>query len=126
MKAQRAHQVPLSTQALALLRGRLGLHESLLFPSPRGIIPCDMVLTSFLRRVRAPSTTAGRVATAHGFRSTLRDWCSVHGVRHDIAERLLAHEIGSAVEVAYHREPLLDERREVLQNWADYVLSEVK
>lgn len=32
----------------------------------------------------------------------------------------------SAVEVAYHREPLLDERREVLQNWADYVLSEVK
>ena len=42
------------------------------------------------------------------------------------AERLLAHEIGSAVEVAYHREPLLDERREVLQNWADYVLSEVK
>ena len=126
MKAQRAHQVPLSTQALALLRGRLGLHESLLFPSPRGIIPCDMVLTSFLRRIRAPSTTAGRVATAHGFRSTLRDWCSVHGVRHDIAERLLAHEIGSAVEVAYHREPLLDERREVLQNWADYVLSEVK
>ena len=43
-----------------------------------------------------------------------------------VAERLLAHEIGSAVEVAYHREPLLDERREVLQNWADYVLSEVK
>ena len=126
MKAQRPHQVPLSTQALSLLRVRIGLHDSLLFPGSRGGIPSDMVLTSFLRRVKAPSTTPARVATAHGFRSTLRDWCSVTGVRHDIAERLLAHEIGTAVEVAYHREPLLEERREVLQKWADYVLSEVK
>ena len=67
-------------------------------------------------------TLQGRFA----LRVTARLSAGAEDLPHDIAERLLAHEIGSAVEVAYHREPLLDERREVLQNWADYVLSEVK
>ena len=124
-KTGRPHQVPLARQALALLARQRGLHETLVFPSPTGKEACDMVLTSFLRRVNAPSTEPGRVATAHGFRSTIRDWCSENGVRKDLAERVLAHTVGSAVEAAYHRTALLEERRPLMQRWADYVLGEI-
>ncbi|HHZ7690283.1 TPA: tyrosine-type recombinase/integrase, partial [Morganella morganii] len=82
----------------------------------------DMVLTSFLRRTHAPSDSRGRTATAHGFRSTFRDWCSEHGVPRDLAERALAHTVKNKVEAAYHRTDLLQQRRPVMQQWADFVL----
>lgn len=56
-----------------------GKHKDLVFPSIRKQTAlCDMVLTSFLRRINAPSDIPDRVATAHGFRSSFRDWCSEH------------------------------------------------
>jgi integrase len=126
MKAKEAHRVALSAPALALVK-RLKeqkLHETLDFPSPRGKVLSDMVLTSFLRRVEAKSDTPGRVATAHGFRSSFRDWASEHGCARDLAERSLAHTVANKVEAAYHRTDLLEQRRPLMEAWAKHVLGE--
>ncbi|MFL9905517.1 hypothetical protein [Paraburkholderia sp. RL17-337-BIB-A] len=61
------------------------LHETLVFPSPRAKDVSDMVLTSFLRHVQAKGDTPRRVATAHGFRSSFRDWASEQGYARDLA-----------------------------------------
>lgn len=75
MKAKAPHRVPLSAAALALVKTlkEQKQHETLVFPSPRGKVLSDMALTALLRRVKAKSDTPGRVATAHGFRSSFRD-----------------------------------------------------
>ncbi|MCD1127723.1 tyrosine-type recombinase/integrase [Jinshanibacter sp. LJY008] len=126
MKSGIRHRIPLSSQAVEILSQMRGLHEELVFPSPRKqIVLTDMVLTSFLRRTKAISDTPGRYAVAHGFRSSFRDWCSEHHYSHDIAERALAHTIKNKSEAAYHRTDLLDERRSMMQTWANYVFSSV-
>ncbi len=123
MKAGVIHRVPLSTQAIAVLENMKGLHDELVFPSPRKqTVLTDTVLTMFLRKTDAPSDTPGRVATAHGFRSSFRDWCSEHGYSRDLAERALAHTVKNKVEAAYHRTDLLEQRRPMMQAWADYVM----
>lgn len=123
MKAGIQHRVPLSDQAISLLHSLKGLHDELVFPSPRKqIVLSDMVLTAFLRRTKAPSDHPNRIATAHGFRSTFRDWCSEHGYSRDLAERALAHTVKNKVEAAYHRTDLLEQRRPMMQAWADYLL----
>ncbi|MFM0134695.1 tyrosine-type recombinase/integrase [Caballeronia grimmiae] len=124
MRAKEAHRVALSAPALALVK-RLKdqqLHETLVFPSPRGKVLSDMVLTSFLRRVKAKSDTPGRVATAHGFRSSFRDWASENGHARDLAERALAHTVANKVEAAYHRTDLLEQHRPLMEAWAAHAL----
>ncbi|EMV3381659.1 tyrosine-type recombinase/integrase [Escherichia coli] len=126
MKGGVRHRVPLSTQALELLEQMRGLHEMLVFPSPRKqTVLSDMVLTSFLRKTKAISDTQGRFAVAHGFRSSFRDWCSEQHYPHDLAERALAHTIRNKSEAAYHRTDLLNERRPMMQAWGDYVMSAI-
>lgn len=123
MKAKEPHRVPLSAPALALVKAlkEQKLHETLVFPSPRAKVVSDMVLTSFLRRVKAKSDTPGRVATAHGFRSSFRDWASEQGYARDLAERALAHTVANKVEAAYHRTDLLDQRHPIMEAWAKHV-----
>ncbi len=130
MKAKLSHRVPLSSQAKAILAHQHAFEsqfkslsaDDLVFPSPRkGIELSDMVLTSYLRRMEAKSDVPGRVATAHGFRSSFRDWCSEQGYARDLAERALAHVVQNKVEAAYHRTDLLEQRRPMMQAWADHV-----
>jgi integrase len=122
MKAKQIHRVPLPKQALAILNHQRGQHDSWVFPSVRDRAPLsDMTLTAFLRRVEAVSDVAGRTATAHGFRSSFRDWCSEKGYPRDLAERALAHTVQNKVEAAYHRTDLLEQRRPLMQAWADFV-----
>lgn len=122
MKAKQIHRVPLSKQALAVLKQQQGQHDTLVFPSVRDRAPLsDMALTALLRRVKAVSDVSGRTATAHGFRSSFRDWCSEKGYARDLAERALAHAVQNKVEAAYHRTDLLEQRRPLMQAWADFV-----
>lgn len=121
MKAGVQHRIPLSRQATRILDKQRGLHAELIFPSPTGKTPSDMILTSFLRRQNAPSDVENRSATAHGFRSSFRDWASENGYRKDLAERAFAHAVENQVEAAYHRTDLLEERRAMMQAWADHV-----
>ena len=121
MKAKQPHRVPLTTRAIEIIKQRKGLHEELVFPSPqKQTILSDMVLTAFLRRIKVPSDTPGRVATAHGFRSSFRDWCSENGYSRDLAEKALSHALANRVEAAYHRTDLLEQRRPMMQAWADH------
>lgn len=121
MKAKQAHRIPLSNRAVDILKAQKDLHKELVFPSPRDQVELsDMILTSFLRREKALSDTAGRVATAHGFRSSFRDWCSEQGYARDLAERALAHTVANKVEAAYHRTDLLEQRRPMMQAWTDH------
>lgn len=126
MKAKESHRVPLSEQALTLVKTleKSQLHEALVFPSPREKVLSDMTLTALLRRVKAESDTPGRFATAHGFRSSFRDWASEHGYARDLAERALAHTVTNQVEAAYHRTDLLEQRRPLMEAWAQHVTSE--
>ena len=108
------HRVPLSKQAIMLLKtlsykkdgyiftGRLNGHISK--ESPRAII---------LRRLG--------FGTMHGFRSTFRDWAAENGIDQVLAEKSLMHATGNEVEQAYQRSDLLEQRRPVLQAWADAI-----
>lgn len=122
MKAKQVHRIPLSKRALEILQAWQGVHEELVFPSPRAQVELsDMVLTAFLRRVQAQSDTPDRIATAHGFRSSFRDWCSEHGYSRDLAERALAHTVQNKVEAAYHRTDLIEQRRSMMDMWSAFV-----
>ncbi len=122
MKAKFPHRVPLSPRVMTILGEQMDLHKTLVFPSVRDQVELsDMALTSLLRRLNARSDTPGRVATAHGFRSSFRDWCSEKGVARDLAERSLAHSIKDKVEAAYHRTDLLEQRRKIMNLWQAFV-----
>jgi integrase len=123
MKAGVRHDVPLSRQALDIL-AEVKTHRTrspFVFPGydvrdgkaqPRAI--GRMAVWGLVQRV-----TEGR-ASPHGFRSTFRDWCGDNGKPREHAERALAHKFGSAVEAAYARSALLEQRRPLMQAWADY------
>jgi integrase len=66
----------------------------------------------------------GRTETVHGFRSAFSTWAS-ECTRHPdhVVELSLAHQIGSQVERAYRRGDLLDQRRRLMQDWSDFLVS---
>jgi integrase len=128
MKAGKEHRVPLTAKAVALL-GALprGSGSPYVFPAIRGGMLSDMALSACMRRMNEGRAggyldrRSGRPAVPHGLRSTFRDWASENGVSHDLAERALAHTIRNAVEAAYHRTDLLEQRRSVMEAWAAHV-----
>jgi integrase len=119
MKSRREHVVPLSKRCLEILKKAKALHpdSELLFPAPRnGEALSDMAFTKVLR----DRGFADR-ATAHGFRSSFRDWATESAkVREVVAEAALAHTVKDKTEAAYRRAAYLDERRELMQRWASY------
>lgn len=121
-KTGKAHRVALSDQAMALL-DRLGEFPAgnLLFPSASD----GMLTAKSLRRVPAEpgqdnSRGSGVGGTVHGFRSSFRTWAQETGIDHRTAEPCLAHVNRDQVEAAHLRSDLLDQRRQVMQDWADY------
>jgi integrase len=123
MKTKVKHRVPLSVRAIEILIAQQSKtdHPTLVFPSNGGKVPSDMILTKFLRDHKIISSEAGRIATAHGFRSSFRNWASENGYPRDCAERALAHTILNQVEAAYHTTDLLDQRRDMMEKWSQYV-----
>ncbi len=87
MKAKVAHRAPLSERALEILTEQRAkdLETDLVFPSPRALSLTDMAVSKFLRDCKAHSSEPGRTATAHGFRSSFRDWASENGYPRDVA-----------------------------------------
>src|SRR5262249_12999101 len=63
--------------------------------------------------------------TAHGFRSTFRDWAAERtNYPNHVVEQALAHTIGNAVEAAYRRGDLFEKRRHLMDDWAAYCTAE--
>ncbi|MYA25544.1 MAG: tyrosine-type recombinase/integrase [Acidimicrobiales bacterium] len=119
MKANGEHRVPLSRQALGVLEEAAELRDGsgLVFPSPlRAGQPLSW--EALLKVLR----TAGIDSTAHGFRSSFKTWCIEQtSVPWAVGEAALAHVIGNSVEAAYVRSDLFEQRRQLMQDWADYV-----
>jgi integrase len=119
MKAAREHRVPLSDGATAILAEMQKLRtdrSDLVFPGAREGRPLsNMALLMLLRRMERPDLTA------HGFRSTFRDWCaeSTNHAR-EVAEAALAHTVKDKAEAAYARGDLMEKRRRLMEDWATF------
>lgn len=123
MKAGREHRVPLSQAALDLIDVLKLLRpeddhagDALLFPGNRMKRPLSqMSMLMLLRRMDRADLTV------HGFRSTFRDWCAeITAYPHEMAEIALAHTVTDKVEAAYRRGDMIEKRRRLMDDWAEY------
>lgn len=119
MKAKRAHEVPLSDQAIALLQALPRIEGCpYVFPGARGGALSNMAMLELVRGMRPG-------LTVHGFRSTFRDWagdCTAHP--REVVEAALAHVVPNATEAAYRRGSALQKRRRLMQDWANYCMTQ--
>jgi len=125
MKASVLHIVPLSRQALDVLREIHPLtgHGRYVFPSPRTDsrpMSSNAVLSALRRMGYAKDEMSG-----HGFRSMASTLLNEQGWNKDAIERQLAHGERNSVRGAYNYAEYLPERRKMMQAWADY-LEEIK
>jgi integrase len=123
MKAKRPHVVPLSSQAVAILKELRKSHNiDYLFPSPRSQSRClsDVALLAALRRMGYKKEEM----TAHGFRAMASTNLEQLGYDVRLIELQLAHSDKDQVRAAYKREThllRLEERKKMMQHWADYL-----
>ena len=117
MKAARAHRVPLSDRALAILKKLAEAKTGkFVFPGHRDGKPLsNMAMEMVMRRMKFEAVTV------HGFRSAFRDWAGneTHFPR-EVAEAALAHVIGDKAEQAYRRGDALEKRRALMDAWASH------
>ena len=121
MKMREAHIVPLARQALEILRelhNRTG-EGRFVFPAigKRERPLSENTLNAALRRLGY----AKDEMTAHGFRSIASTLLNEEGWHPDLIELQLAHKERNKVRAAYNRAQRLEERRKMMQAWADYV-----
>ena len=115
------HIVPLSTQALEILKQLQPLtgNSHFVFPSSRGN-GRPMSDGTVITALKALGYDSG-VMTAHGLRTTASTLLNEQGWSPDAIERQLAHAPRDNVRAAYNRAQYLDERRRMMQAWADYL-----
>lgn len=116
MKAGKQHRVPLTREALSILKSVRPLHPVLVFPSQTGRVCSDMIFAKLLSRMKVDG------ATAHGFRSSFRDWTNEAArAEWHVAEACLAHSVGGAVERAYARSDLFELRQGLMERWCKFL-----
>ncbi len=120
MKKREEHIVPLSRQALELLQELKTLtgYQQWLFPNMRR--PAECMSATTLNRAIGVLGWKGKFA-AHGFRSTASSLLNEMGFRSEVIERQLAHRDKNTVRGIYNQAEYLQERRQMLQQWADYL-----
>lgn len=128
-KTKTQHIVPLPTQAVEILRGLRPLTDSqsearedlprFVFPSvrTRARPMSENTVNAALRRLGF----TGDQVTGHGFRAMARTLLAEMGWKPDAIERQLAHKASGPLGAAYDRAQYLDERRKMMQSWADYL-----
>jgi integrase len=117
MKAGEEHRVPLTDEMLSIIQPLQAMRSEYVFEGQKRHKPLsNMSMLMLLRRMNVEGVTV------HGFRSTFRDWASeMANVPHEVAEKSLAHSVGSNVERAYARSDLLEKRRDVMAQWSSFV-----
>lgn len=125
MKMRRPHIVPLSRQAVAILAGLYALTGKnggcFVFPSYcRDKYFSPMGKNTINNALRAMGYNA-RELVGHGFRSVASTLLNEQGWAPDVIETQLAHAPTDSVRAAYNRAAWLDDRRRMLQAWADYL-----
>jgi len=117
IKTGRDHRVPLSPPAVKLLKAQAKVRQGAwLFAGGKlGKPLSNNAMLALLKRMKRPELTA------HGFRSTFRDWAAERtNYPREIAEAALAHRIPDATERAYRRGDLFEKRTRLMAEWARY------
>lgn len=123
MKAKREHRVPLTPEALAILRAVPRVAgEAWIFPGGRAGRPLStMALLMAMRRLGYGVDGERGPFVPHGFRSSFRDWCGeVSSFPTNVAEAALAHVLSDKTEAAYARGDLFVKRRRLMEAWSDW------
>ncbi len=120
MKMGTPHNVPLSVQAVGVLArvGKLYGCEGLVFPGIRNQSKqlSENTMLYALYRMGYHSR-----ATVHGFRAVFSTIANEAEWNGDVIEKALAHEERNKVRAAYHRSEYIEQRRKIMQWWADYL-----
>jgi integrase len=119
--SQKDHRIPLARQVVALLRE---LHEfsgsgRFLFPSIRA--KTDTISDAGPLNALRDMGYDKQTMTLHGFRSMASTRLNEMGMRPDLVEAQLAHKDPDAVRMVYNRAVYMEERRHMMQTWADYL-----
>lgn len=114
MKAGKEHRVPLSGAAVSLLKGLPRLAGvPLVFPSAKDAALSENAFSALLKRMGRDDLTA------HGFRSTFRDWAGeATAFPREVIEHAMAHQLKDKAEAAYARGTLFEKRRLLMEAWA--------
>jgi integrase len=118
MKMKKEHRVPLSSRCLELLQAAEEISDGgeYIFPGRSAKKPLSNM--SFLMALRRMNRSD---VTAHGFRSSFRDWAEEKtNTQRSIVEAALAHTVENKVEAAYLRTTLFDKRRRLMDAWANF------
>ncbi len=114
MKADKEHEVPLSPQAVALLK-RIPKVSDYVFPGAS----LNKHLTTAANMKMVKSIQPG--ITAHGFRSTFRVWCAEQtNFQREVIEHALSHQLKDKVEAAYQRKTQYPKRAKLMTAWAKF------
>lgn len=118
MKVKKEHRIPLSARALEIVKELLPLKTedaSPVFQGKGGKAFSNMAMLAVLKRMKRADLTA------HGFRSTFRDWAGeTTAYPREVIEHALAHQLKDKAEAAYARGTLFDKRRRLMGEWATY------
>lgn len=121
MKMKRPHKVPLSQQAIKILKAQKELtgHWPHVFPSP--VKPAQSMSNNTILSALKGMGYRGRM-TGHGFRSLAMSAIKEKlGYRHEVVDRQLAHVQKSQIDQAYDRADYMDDRTKMMQEWSDYI-----
>jgi integrase len=120
MKMRETHIVPLSTQAVELLKELRGLtgNQRFLFPNYRR--PKTHMTATTLNRALERLGYGGKFS-AHGFRTTASTLLNEMGYRPDVIARQLAHRERNKVHASYNQAGYMADRKAMMQQWADYL-----
>ena len=117
MKAGRKYRIPLSSRCVKILEKARELSDGGLFVFPSQSVKKPLSTMVFLMMIRR----MGEDITAHGFRSSFRDWAAERtNFPREVCEMALAHSVSDKTEAAYLRGDLFDKRRELMDTWAAY------
>ena len=117
MKMKRTHRVPITPHLKTVLQS---------IPKESDYVLPAVKNTGHFKRRTLNNIFDGLPVAPHGFRSMARTYFAENNVRFEVAESCLAHQEQSAVVRAYSRTDYLEERREVMEKWSDYVFEQLE
>ena len=121
MKMKLSHIVPLSNQTLDILTelSHIKTDSQFVFPSLRNKNKC-ITTNALLTSLRSLGFSKEQFTT-HGFRHMASTRLNELGFRDDVIERQLAHTDSNKVRAVYNHAEHLDDRRDMMQQWSDYL-----